>query len=49
MGKDKKIIKKINNNMIINQTLMNHIESKMQFNIIEVLSLNFFPENNFVL
>ena len=34
----------------LNRTLdQNHIESKMQFNILEVLSLNFFPENNFVL
>ena len=29
MGKDNKLLKKINNNMIINQTLMNHIESKI--------------------
>lgn len=29
MGKDNKLLKKINNNTIINQTLINHIESKI--------------------
>ena len=29
MGKNNKLLKKINNNIIINQTLMNHIESKI--------------------
>ena len=29
MGKENKLLKKINNNTILNQTLMNHIESKV--------------------
>ena len=29
MGKDNKLLKKINNNIIINQTLINHIKSKI--------------------
>ena len=29
MGKDNKLLKKINNNTILNQTLINHIESKI--------------------
>ena len=42
MGKDNKLLKKINNNTIINQTLINHIESKIHKKIKSCSILRFY-------